>query len=61
MMGNQIAVVSILFNKDSTITEDVFDNIPIDGGMANFRASFDNIGDKFYYHYSGSKTKPYDC
>jgi len=34
-----------------TKTEDVFDHIPMEGGMANFRASFDNIGDKFFYHY----------
>jgi len=51
MDGNQVAVVSILFKYDDTITEDVFDNIPIEGGMANLGASFDNIGDKFFYHY----------
>jgi len=53
MRGNQIAAISILFKQDENITEDVFDHIPIggEGGMANFRASFDNIGDKFYYNY----------
>jgi len=58
MDGNQIAVVSMLFKQEENITEDVFDKIPIRGEMANFRASFDDIGDKFYYHYQGSMTLP---
>lgn len=55
---NELAVIGILFKVDKEIEEDVFDRFPEEDGMANIRAAFECIGDRYFYHYEGSLTTP---
>ena len=56
--ANQLAVIGILFRVDHNIEEDVFDRFPEEDGMANLRAAFECIGDRYFYNYDGSLTTP---
>lgn len=55
-----MAVIGVLFYENDEIEEDVFDTFLPDNmtNMTNFRAAFECIAERFFYHYKGSLTTP---